>query len=111
MSDAFPHPFNDPLQGIVAAGGALTIKFGPQYNNTWYVTQISIEMPTAPAGSLLVIRRMGSLIAPAPSAKRATASGDPPIFLNGGEFMTVEWTGCTPGDVGKVLVTYNKGLY
>jgi hypothetical protein len=111
QSKAFANPFNEPRQGIVDAAGLLTIRFGPPYNNTWEVQQVSIEMPTAPAGATCELRYMASLIAPSPSAKRASAGGDPPIFLQGGETMTVEWRGCTPGDIGRVLFVYRKGLY
>jgi hypothetical protein len=107
----FTNPFNLPLAGNVAADGTLTIRFGPEYNNKWEVSQVAIEMPTAPAGALLVVRYMGSLVSPSPSARRASAGGDPPIFLHGGESMTVEWTNCTPGDPGKVLVVYRKTAY
>jgi hypothetical protein len=97
--------------GQVAADGTLTIEFGPEYNAKWEVSQVSIEMPTAPAGATLVVRYMGSLVSPSPSARRASAGGDPPIFLHGGETMTVEWSDCTPGEPGKVLVVYRKSVY
>lgn len=106
-----PTPYNFPLQGQVDAAGDLVIRFGPPHNQTWEVRQITIEMPTAPAGATCEIRYMASLIAPSPSAKRASAGGDPPIFLQGGETMSVEWAGCTVGDFGRVLVVYNKGVY
>lgn len=104
-------PFKESSQGIVKADGTLSLKFGPQYNNTWSVEQITLEMTTAPVGARAEIRVMGSLVAPSYSARRASASGDPPIFLYGGETATVEWTGCTPGHVGKIWYTYRKGLY
>jgi hypothetical protein len=107
----FRNPFNEPFQGIVDANGDLTIEFGPQYNNTWEVLQVTIEMPTAPQGATVEIRYMASLISPSPSARKASAGGDPPIFLQGGETMTVVWENCTPGDVGRVLAIYRKGLY
>jgi hypothetical protein len=77
----------------------------------WEVSQVSIEMLTAPSGATLDVRYMNSLVAPSQSARRAAASGDPPIFLNGGETMSVEWQNCTPGDPGKVLVVYRKSVY
>jgi hypothetical protein len=103
-----PNPFNETFQGVVTAAGTLTIRFGPTYSNKWEVTQVSLEMPLAPSGSAANVRYMGSLVAASPSARRGTASGDPPIFLQPGETMTVEWTGCTPATVGKVLVSYRK---
>jgi hypothetical protein len=100
-----------PRQGIVNAAGELTISIGPGGNQIWEITQVTLEMPTAPAGAIAELRVMGSLIAPAYSARRASASGDPPIVLHGSETMTVEWTGCTPGDVGRILVIYRQGKY
>lgn len=102
---------NEPFQGSVDANGDLTIRFGPQLNNKWLVQQVSLEMPTAPVGATAEIRYMSSLISPSPSAKRASAGGDPPITLQGGETMSVVWEGCTSGDIGRVLVTYEKLLY
>jgi hypothetical protein len=107
----FPNPIRLPLQGQVAADGTLTIRFGPEIQNTWEVSQVSVEMLTAPAGATVVIRAMGALVSPSPSARKASAGGDPPIFLHGGETMTVEWEDCTPGDVGSVLVVYRKAAY
>lgn len=111
MPEFLPYPFNDPFQGTVDANGDLTIVFGPAYSNVWEVLQISLEMPDAPTGSSAEIRYMSSLVARAPSARKATASGDPPFFLKGGETMSVVWENCTVGDTGKVLVTYRKGVY
>lgn len=109
--ELLPNPFNLPLAGIVNAAGALTVSFGPKFNEFWNVEQVSIEMPAAPQGATVDIRYMGSLVAPSPSARRAAASGDPPIYLNGGETMTVNWTASTAGIPGKVLVVYRKGIY
>ena len=105
------HPFNEPFQGVVDAAGNLTVRFGPFYNNTWTVEQVTLEMPSAPAGAVAELRYMASLVAPSPSPRRAAASQDPPIFLNGGETMSVVWSACTPGDIGRVLVVYRKGGY
>jgi hypothetical protein len=111
MPRQLPNSFKEPLAGQVDAGGSLIVKFGPQYNEMWDIQQVTLEMETAPNGAVANLRVMGSLVAPAPSPRRATASGQPPIFLYGGETMSVEWENCTPGDVGKVLVVYLKSLY
>lgn len=107
----FPDPFDETKQGQVDANGDLVLTFGPPTNQKWTVTQISIDMPTAPAGSQLNAKKMGNLIAPAFSARRAVASGDPPVHLHGGETMTVEWEACTTGDIGRATVTYRKATY
>lgn len=106
-----PNPINLPLAGIVNAAGELTIPFGPPGNQAWEISQVSIEMPTAPVGSRVEVRYMNSFVDAPSSAKRASAGGDPPIYLQPGERMTVEWTGCTTGDPGNILVVYKRGIY
>lgn len=107
----FPNSFKDSKQGIVAAGGGLTISFGPEANEMWDVQQVSIEMANAPTGATVELRVMGSLVDAPASAKKAAAAGDPSIFLYGGETMTVTWAGATVGLVGKVWLTYKKSVY
>jgi len=106
-----PNPFYEHTQDVVAADGTLMIMHGPNYDQTWTITQISIEMPTAPVGATCVVRRMGVFITNADNPRLATAAGEPPLFLNGGEHFTVEWEGCTPGDIGKVTCSYIKAMY
>lgn len=93
----------------VAADGTLTIQFGPNRGEVWDVSQVSLEMPDAPAGAIAELRDvMGALMSPAYSARRASASGSQ--YLNPGDRLTVSWTGCTPGDVGRVFASYRKGV-
>lgn len=111
MPQNFPYPFNDPYQGIVKANGELEIFFGPEPNQIWNVTQVTLEMQTAPAGCSAQLKYQGSLHAPAFSARRSAIGGDPPMNLKGGERGSVLWTGATPGDIGRILVIYNKSGY
>lgn len=98
----------ETFTGQVKANGTLNIKIGPRYNQTWEVEQVSMEMDTAPSGARANIRNtMGTLISPSHSARRASASGS--MNLLPGETITAEWSGVTPGDVGRVLVVYNRG--
>ena len=95
--------------GTVAADGTLEISVGPRRDQVWEISQVSLEMPTAPAGATAEIRDvMGALMSPSYSARRASASGTQ--FLNPGETITVSWQDCTPGDVGRVLAMFRKGL-
>lgn len=99
----------EDLSGTVAADGTLRIRLGPRRDQVWVVTQISLEMPTAPAGATAEIRDvMGALMSPSYSARRASASGSQ--HLNPGETIAVTWTACTPGDVGRVWASFRKGL-
>jgi len=76
----------------------------------WLISQVSIEMLTAPAGSVCMLRKRGQLITPLiPSAD--AAAGDPPITLYPGEPLTITWTGATPNDQGQATVIYELVEY
>jgi hypothetical protein len=111
MTPRFPYPFNSPFQGEVDAAGDLVIEFGPENSVTWTVEQVSLEMPTAPVGATAEVRYMNALVDATLNARRSAAGGVPSIFLQGGERMSVVWANCTPGDPGRVLVTYRKQAY
>lgn len=111
MTQDFPYAFNLPMQGIVPVGGILELFFGPPPNQIWNVTQVTLNMEAAPAGSSAVLKYQGSLLAPAFSARRAAIGGDPPMILKGGEIGSVKWTGATVGIIGSILVVYNKSGY
>lgn len=107
----FPDPINLPLQDTVDANGDLTIRFGPPYDQKWTVEQVSYKMPSAPSGATAEIRYMAAFVDQGFSARRGSAAGEPPVFLRGGETMSVVWENCTPGDVGEILVIYRKEVY
>jgi len=111
MAGEFPYAFNDPYQGTVAANGVLELFFGPPPNQIWNVTQVTLKMATAPAGCSAVVNYQNSLHAPAFSARRAAIGGPPPMILKGGERGSVRWEGATPGDIGSILVIYEKSGY
>lgn len=94
----------------VAADGSLVIELGPPPNQVWVVTQVSLEMATAPAGSRAEIRDpMNALMSPSYSARRASASGTQ--RLNPNEKIRVVWSGATPGDSGRAVALYRKGVF
>lgn len=88
----------------VDAAGQATITITPQFK-PWLVSQVSIEMLTAPAGSTCFLRKRGQLISPLIAAADA-AGGDPPVTIYPGEALTVEWAGCTPGDQAYATAIY-----
>ena len=95
--------------GIVAAGATtLTVTIGPVApNRRWTVSQVSVDLSAAPAGSTCYLRKGGRMITPlVPTGD--VAGGDPPVMLRGGESMTVEWTGLTAGQIGRVLAIYDE---
>lgn len=98
------------LSVTVAAGGTATarIQTGSKFE-TWTVSQVSVEMPSAPIGATCWLRKNGAPITPLiPTGDAAT--GDPPITLRPGETMTVEFAGCTVGDIGTVYLVYDDGI-
>lgn len=95
--------------GVVAADGTLQIRMGPRRDQVWEVTQVSLEMATAPAGATAEIRdAMNGLMSPSYSARRATAAGS--LTLNPGETISVNWTAATPGHRGRAIAIYRKGI-
>lgn len=93
----------------VAANGTATISVRVSNGiGTWKIKQVSTEMPTAPIGSTSEIRKNGRPVAPMISTGDV-ASGDPPIVLRAVDVMTIQWTGCTPGDVAIANVFYDDG--
>jgi len=97
-------PKDQTFVANVDAAGEATITITPGFK-PWLISQVSIEMLTAPAGAVCMLRKRGQLISPMiPAAD--VAAGDPPITLYQGEPLTVEWTGCTTGDQGQATVIY-----
>jgi hypothetical protein len=94
---------------LVAASGAAVVAFGPTSRaQTWTVSQVSVEMAAAPIGATCALRRgdrLVTLLIPTGDV----AGGDPPVVLRGGETLTVQWGGCTAGDIGHVFVIYDDG--
>jgi hypothetical protein len=93
----------------VAAGGTAVATIRVQDGiNTWTVNQVSIKMATAPDGSTTELQYNGRMVTPMiPTGD--VADGSPPVILRPADVLTVNWAGCTPGDVGEVLVFYDDG--
>jgi hypothetical protein len=96
------------LTATVAADGTAVIRVRPDGSRPWSVTQVSVEMASAPSGATCAVRRNDVLVTPVIAAGDA-ASGDPPVLLNPEDDLTVVWTSCTPGDIGRALIFYDVG--
>lgn len=93
----------------VNASGVATVTIRTRTRlQTWTISQVSVEMATAPIGSTCELRRNGFLVTPLIGTGDA-ASGDPPVILRGTDVCTVTWAGGTPGDIGKVLIFFDDG--
>lgn len=91
--------------GVTNAAGVCTVTIDPDRQQTWVVSQISNEMSTAPATATCAVRKNGYLITVLiPQAD--TAAGDPYVTVLPSDVLIVQWTGATPGAIGKVLAFY-----
>jgi hypothetical protein len=93
----------------IGAGGTGTVTICTNSRDTWIISQVSIELADAPSGATADLRLndrlVTLLIAPGDAA-----SGDPPVTLLPTDTLTVNWAGCTVGQIGKVLIFYTEQL-
>jgi hypothetical protein len=89
----------------IGAAGTGTVRIKTGTREAWIVSQVSIELPSAPSGSTCDLRLNGRLITLLVAPGDA-ATGDPPVTLLETDELTVNWAGCTVGTVGKVLIFY-----
>ena len=94
---------------VIDGGGAGVATITPRARQTWVISQVSVEEPTAPIGATCELRKNGFLVSPLIATGDA-ATGDPPVTLRLGERLTVEFAGCTPGAVAAVYVIYDDGV-
>ncbi len=91
----------------VGADGRAVLSVRPPRMQRWVVSQVSVEMSTAPIGSACELRFNGRLVTPLISTGDV-AAGEPYTTCYSTDLLTVEWSGCTPGDVGSALVYYTE---
>lgn len=91
----------------VGADGRAVITIRPPRMQRWVVSQVSMQMASAPIGSTCELKFNGSMITPLISTGDV-ASGEPYTTCFSTDRLTVEWGGCTPGDTGTALVYYTE---
>lgn len=96
---------DETYTATVASTGTATVTIKPPRREVWIVSQVSNEMPTAPGGASCALRKNGYLITPL-VAQADAASGDPATTVLPSDQLTIEWSGATPGDQGRVIVFY-----
>ncbi len=95
------------LSTTVAADGTAVIRIRPGGLYPWNVTQVTAENKDAPAGATCSLRRNGFLVTPLVPNGDAGA-GDPPVPIDPQDDLTVEWAGCTPGQLVRALIFFDQ---
>lgn len=89
----------------VGAAGTATITVQTRSVRSWVISQISVELSAAPTGATADIRKNGYLVTPViPTGD--TAAGDPPVVILPTDSLTINWYGCTNGQIAKATVFY-----
>jgi len=96
------------FSATVDAAGRATITITPTKGRPWIVSQVSTELDGAPSGAAAFLRKNGNLVTVMVAAGDV-ADGAPSIPLQVGDRMTVEWTGCTAGQVAKATAFFEEG--
>jgi hypothetical protein len=95
------------FSSAAVASGVATITIRTGGYQSWRITQISTEAPSAPSiGGTCKIRRNGAIIVPFMVPTGDVASGDPPVDITPADSVTVVWTGLSAGTVVAATVTY-----
>lgn len=94
----------------VQADGTAQVRISPTWGDPWSLTQVSCAIPDAPSGATGVAKVNGSFLSYF-IATGDVLAGDPPLELAPGDVLTLDWAVCTPGQVGTVLVQYDKVKY
>ena len=89
----------------IGAGGTGTVSIKTGTREVWIVSQVTIELPSAPSGATADMRLNDRLVT-LMIAPGDTAAGDPPVTLLETDTLTINWTGCTPNTIGQVMIFY-----
>lgn len=100
-------------QGIIAAGGGLTLNVGPAgFNTGWELAQASITTSTGPADTSTVAFFAQPFGTPSTAWQvgQSYQGGGDQIPLSGiklvtGEYLFAVWSGAKPGDTATLVLT------
>lgn len=98
------------MSATVDGSGRAVATIKTSRNQVWRVSQVSVEMASAPVGATCSLRLNSRLVTPLVPTGDA-AGGDPPVQLLPQDVLTVEWSGCTPAAIGSVVVFYEVQEY
>lgn len=99
------------LNGAAPASGVVSLPVRPTGTLPWRVTQVSVEMVRTDSAlvsgsATCVMRKNGALVTPL-VAQGDAAGGDPPVYLQMSDELTIEWAGANLGDICRALVIYD----
>lgn len=97
---------DQPYSTTVGSDGRATIKVRPPSLVPWIVQQVSVEMAAAPVGATCVLRKNGTFITPL--IPTGDAADGTPVDISQSDTLTIEWSGCTPGEAGTALIIYDE---
>ena len=94
---------------VVPASGVVSVSIGPDGLNTWYPAYAAISTTTGAADASTAQFTVGPYGAGIVPGGQSYAGGGDNIGLagtrmSGGDYLTVVWTGATPGDVAKLTL-------
>lgn len=95
---------------VVGPDGTATAVIAPTGGVPWNVTQVSAAILSAPPAAFAMSRVNGAFYSYFLPAGDVLA-GEPPLLLQPGDVLTMEWSDCTPGQAGTVLVQYDRVGY
>lgn len=90
----------------VDAGGRAVVTVTPKGMIQWLVRQVSVSMTTAPGAASCQLALNGSALTAL--VPQLDAADGVPVMVRPSDRLTVEWSSCTPGDQGTVLVLYDE---
>lgn len=93
---------------MAGAAGTVSLTVRARGSYPMIIQQVGLSMSPARSGARGAITLNGSPITPFAATGDATA-GDPPIWVRPGDEMSIDWTGCTVGDICKATVIYVLG--
>jgi hypothetical protein len=100
---------NGIAQGVIAAGGAVTVSAGPSGIGTrWYPQQVTLATKTGPNDTSTVTGYLGS-VAPSNIVFTSQSGGGDVVGLGvpeiqPGDLLIAVWAGGTPGDWAQLAV-------
>jgi hypothetical protein len=99
-------------QATAGPDGVATATVGPERDRAWLIDRITVSGTSSAASQLRLYRGDSDprrLLDSTYSGNQATSELPTPIRLEPGEYLTFQWTGCTPGAVQTASLEGSQG--